>query len=158
MVYASLRSVLDSGWTQTLSRTPNIEKMSYEDIVKVMLNVFLEKHPLVVQIINSLSITKEKDKRFSKCMQRIYNGYLSAELDKAPLETLVLLHLLILLPSDPLSEKVKSWLIEKMRLDPNISSLDEVGAYIQSQQSDNVACKRTGGQGQGQAAVGGQGV
>ena len=45
MVYTALRSVLDSGWTQTLDRTPNIEKMSYEDIAKVMLAVFLEKHP-----------------------------------------------------------------------------------------------------------------
>ena len=74
-------------------------------------------------------------------MRRIHYAYLSAELDKAPLETLVLLHLLILLPSDPLSEKVKSWLVEKMRLEPNINSLDEVGAYIQSQESDYVTRK-----------------
>ena len=74
-------------------------------------------------------------------MRRIHDAYLSAELDKAPLKTLVLLHLLILLPSDPLSEKVKSWLVEKMRLEPNISSLDKVGAYIQSQESDYVANK-----------------
>ena len=33
-----------------------------------------------------------------------------------------------------------------MRLEPNISSLDEVGAYIQSQESDYVACKNKGGQ------------
>ena len=57
-----------------------------------------------------------------------------------------MLHLLILLPSDPLSEKVKSWLVEKMRLNPNISKLDEVGAYILSQESDYVARKGTGGQ------------
>ena len=50
MVYAALRGVLDSGWTQTLDRTPIIEKMSYENIAKVMLAVFLEKHPLVVQV------------------------------------------------------------------------------------------------------------
>ena len=75
----------------------------------------------------------------------MYASYLRlvAELDKAPLETLVLLHLLILLPSDPLYEKVKEWLVEKMRLEPNIKSLDEVGAYIQSQESDYVASKGT---------------
>ena len=66
--------------------------MSYEDIVKVMLRVFLEKHPLVVQRINSLRITKEKDESISECMWRIYDGYLSAELDKAHLETLVWIH------------------------------------------------------------------
>ena len=92
MVYASLRSVLDSEWTQTLGRIPNIERMSYEDIVKVMLRVFLEKHPLVVQRINSLRITKEKDESISECRWRIYDGYLSAELDKAHLETLVWIH------------------------------------------------------------------
>ena len=80
----------------------------------------------MVQRIESLRITKEKDETISDCMHRIYDSYLSAELDKAPLETLVLLHLLILLPSDPLSEKVKSWLLEKMRLEPNIKSLDQV--------------------------------
>ena len=48
-----------------------------------------------------------------------------------------------MLPSDPLSEKVKSWLVEKMRLEPNINSLDEVGAYIQSQELDYVAHKGT---------------
>ena len=33
-----------------------------------------------------------------------------------------------------------------MRLEPNISSLDEVGEYIQSKESDYVARKGTGGQ------------
>ena len=108
MVLAVIRSVLDSGWTEILDRTPNIETMSYEDITKVMLAAFLERHPLVVQRINSLRITRDKDESISECMRRIYDGYLSAELDRAPLETLVLLHLLILLPSDPLSEKIKS--------------------------------------------------
>ena len=117
--------------------------MSFEDIIKLMLALFLEKHPLVVQRIGSLRITKEKDESISECMRRIHDAYLSAELDTAPLETLVLLHLLILLPADPLSEKVKSWLVEKMRLEPNINSLDEVGAYIQSQELDYVARKGT---------------
>ena len=62
-------------------------------------------------------------------------------MDKAPLENLVFLHLLILLPSVPLSEKIKSWLVEKMRLEPNIKSLDQVAAYIQAQESDYVASK-----------------
>ena len=76
-------------------------------------------------------------------MRRIYGAYLSAELDKAPLETLALLHLLILLPSDPLSEKIKAWLVEKMRLNPNIDNLNEVGAYILSQESDQISRKGT---------------
>ena len=47
---------------------------------------------------------------------------------------------------DPLSEKIKSWLVEKMRQDPNIKCLDEVGAYIQSQESDFIARKGPGNQ------------
>ena len=101
-MYVALRSVMDSGWTETLDRNPKIQEMSFEEIVKLMLYHFLEKHPLVVQRIESLRITKEKDETISDCMHRIYDSYLSTELDKAPLETLVLLHLLILLPSDPL--------------------------------------------------------
>ena len=88
--------------------------MSYEDITEVMLAAFLERHPLVVQRINAMRIVKDKDESISECMRRIHDGYLSAELNKAPLETLVLLHLLILLPADPLSEKIKTWLVEKM--------------------------------------------
>ena len=125
-MYAALRTVIDSGWTEALDRNPKIQEMSFEEVIKLMLSHFLEKQPLVVQRIESLRITKEKDETISDCMHRIYDSYLSAELDKAPLETLVLLHLLILLPSDPLSEKVKSWLFEKMRLEPNIKSLDQV--------------------------------
>ena len=146
MVLAVIRSVLDSGWTEILDRTPGIEKMSYERITEVMLSDFLERHPLVVQRINALRIIKDKDESISECMRRIHDGYLSAELNQAPLETLVLLHLLILLPADPLSEKIKSWLVEKMRQDPNIKCLDEVGAYIQSQESDFIARKGTGAQ------------
>ena len=61
-----------------------------------MLAHFLEKHPLVTQRIGAMRITKEKDETISYCMHRIYDSYLSAELDKCPLETLVLLNLLIL--------------------------------------------------------------
>ena len=55
IVYVALRSVMDSGWTEKLDRSPKIEKMSFEDIVKLMLSHFVEKHPLVVcHILNLL--------------------------------------------------------------------------------------------------------
>ena len=105
MVLAVIRSVLDSGWTDILDRTPGIKEMSYEDITGVMLAAFLERHPLVVHRINAMRIVKEKDESISDCMRKIQDAYLSADLGNAPLETLVLLHLLILLPSDALFEK-----------------------------------------------------
>ena len=88
--------MIDSGWTEALDRNPKIQEMSFEEIIKLMLSHFLEKHPLGIQRIGSLRITKEKDETISDCMHRIYDSYLSAELDKAPLETLVLLHLPII--------------------------------------------------------------
>ena len=130
IVYAALRTVIDAGWTEALDRNPKIQELSYEEIVDLMLAHFLEKHPLVSQRVRAMKITKDKDESISDCMHRIYDSYLSAELDKCPLETLVLLHLLTLLPSDPLSEKVKNWLVESMRIEPNIKILDKAAAYI----------------------------
>ena len=47
---------------------------------------------------------------------------------------MTLLHLITLLPGDNLSEKIKAYLIDNMRLTPNLKSLDEVMAYILSLQ------------------------
>ena len=49
-------------------------------------------------------------------MRRIHDSYLSAQLTDAPLETMTLLLLITLLPTDNLSEKIKAYSIEKMRL------------------------------------------
>ena len=69
--------------------------------------------------------------------------YKSAQLDLAPLETRCLLHLTTLLPGDALSEKVKDYLIEKMRLTPNIQSLEEIFAYILLQEGYDYARRNT---------------
>ena len=53
----------------------------------------------------------------------------------------MLLRLLTLLPSDPLSEKVKSWSVESMIVEPNVKSLDKASVYIQQQESDSIASK-----------------
>ena len=54
-----------------------------------------------------------------------------------------LFHLTTLLPGDNLSEKIKTHLIERMRLTPNIQSLDEIMAYILAQEADEYARKNT---------------
>ena len=77
MIYASLWSVLDSELTQILGRIPNIERMTFDEIVKVMYISYLKKHPLEVQRINSLRISKVKDESISECMRRIYDAYTS---------------------------------------------------------------------------------
>ena len=54
-----------------------------------------------------------------------------------------LLHLVTELPSDPLSDKIKAYLVEKMRIQPNITLLEEITAYILSQEADVVAKRST---------------
>ena len=88
-----------------------------------------------------MKITKSKEESISDVMHRINDAYISAELDKCPVQTFVLLHLLTLLPSDPLSEKVKNWLVEAMRVEPNIKTLEQASVYIQQQESDSIATK-----------------
>ena len=97
MILAVIKSVLDSDWADILERTPDIKNKNYDEITEVILAAFLERHPLVIQRINAMRIVKEKDESISDCMRKILDAYLSADLGNAPLETLVLLHLLILL-------------------------------------------------------------
>ena len=56
---------------------------------------------------------------------------------------MAILHLVTLLPSDPLSDRIKAHLVERMRVQPNISSLEEITTYILSQEADDVAKKST---------------
>ena len=95
----------------------------------------------MTQRIRALKITKAKEESISNLVIRINDAYVAAELDKCPIQSFVLLHLLTLLPADPLSEKVKNWLVEAMRVEPNIKSLDQASVYIQQQESDSIARK-----------------
>ena len=56
---------------------------------------------------------------------------------------MALLHLVTLLPSDPLSDRIKAHLVEKMRLQPSITLLEDITTYILSQEADDVAKKST---------------
>ena len=48
-----------------------------------------------------------------------------------------------LLPSDPLTDRIKAHVVERMRVQPNISSFEEITTYILSQEADDVAKKST---------------
>ena len=134
-----VRTVLDAGWAKFLDKHPNVENLTFQQIVNLMMEEFLVKNPLVGQRIKAMRIRKDKEETISEVLHRIHEAYISAEMDKCPVETLVLLHLLTLLASDPMSEKIKSWMVESMRVEPNIKSLDKVTAYIQQQESDFIA-------------------
>ena len=142
LVWPSIRSMLDEQWTAVLSRN-NIANKQFDEIYKIMDRIYLEKNPLIVQRLNARRIHKQKEETVSDCLRRIYDAYQSAELKDCPLETLSLLHLVTELPSDALSDKIKTYLVEKMRIQPNISSLEEVTTYILSIEADDVAKRST---------------
>ena len=104
-----------------------------------MLASYLERNPSIIQRFAALCITKSKEELISDCLHGIFDSYKSAQLDQAPIDTRCLLHLTNLLPGDNLSEKVKAHLIEKMRLTPNIQSLEEIMTYFLSQEVDDFA-------------------
>merc|ERR1711888_115776 len=143
LVWASVRAVIDDEWTEVLSRDENIATRKLEEIHKMMDRVYLEKNPLIVQRLSALRIQKLKEEPVSECLRKIFDAYQSAELKNCPLETMALLHLVTLLPADPLSDRIKAHLVEKMRIQPNITSLEEITTYILSQEADDVAKKST---------------
>ena len=143
LVWASVRAVLDGEWTEVLSRDELIATRTLDTIHKMMDKIFLEKNPLIVQRLSALRIQKLKEESISDCLRKIFDAYQSAELKDCPLETLALLHLVTLLPADPLSDRIKAHLVETMRLEPNLTSLEAVTTFILSQEADDVAKKST---------------
>ena len=109
----------------------------------MMDKIYLERNPLIVQRLNALRIQKLNEESISECLQKIFEAYQSAELKDCPLETMSLLHLVTLLPSDTLSDRIKAHVVECMRVQPNITSLEEIMTYILSQEADDVAKKST---------------
>ena len=86
IVFAALRTVIDAGWTEFLDRHPDIQRLSYDKVVDLMLKHYLEKNPLVSQKIRAMKITKSKEESISDMMHRINDAYISAELDKCQVE------------------------------------------------------------------------
>ena len=56
-------------------------------------------------------------------MRRIYDSYLSAQLDEAPVETRALLHLITLLPSDTLYLSDKGLFDRENEIDSQYTNL-----------------------------------
>ena len=141
MVLAALRSVLDADWADFLERHPDIKTLDFDKVSSLLHKHYLEKNPLVIQRIKALNVRKAKDESISDLLIRLIDQYAAAELEACPVQSLILLHLLTLLPSDPVAEKVKNYLVETMRVEPNIKSLEKATVFIQQQESDSIAKK-----------------
>ena len=70
-----------------------------------------------MQQLSALRITKAKEESTSDCMRRIFDSYLSTQLNDVPVETRALLHLITLLPTDALVENY-SLFDRKNEIDP----------------------------------------
>ena len=141
LVWASIRSTLDEEWADLLGRDGAARDL---DTIHSKMNLsFIDRNPLIVQRLNALRIQKSSEESISETLRKIKEAYESAELQNCPLETLSLLHLVTLLPSDVLSEKVKTHIVESLRITPNITSLEEILTYILSQEADDIAKKNT---------------
>ena len=141
LVWASVRSAVDEEWADLLGRDG--EARDLDTLHGMMNRSFIERNPLIVQRLNALRIQKGTEESISETLRTIKEAYESAELQNCPLETLSLLHLVTLLPSDVLSEKVKTHIVECLRVTPNITSLEEIMTYILSQEADDIAKKNT---------------
>ena len=97
-----------------------ISEKPLQEVFKMMQTCFLERNPLITRKLAALRITEPKEEQISDCLHRSVESYKSAYLDLAPLETRCLLHLITLLASDSLSEKIKDFSVKKMRITPSI--------------------------------------
>ena len=59
-MYAALRTLMDANWTEFLDRHPNIQSLTFDQIVDLMEKHFLEKNPLVSQRIRALKMKMEQ--------------------------------------------------------------------------------------------------
>ena len=143
LVWVSLRSVVDKDWAEILARDAKIAERKLEYIFTSMDKTFLERNPIISRRLAAIRISKAKEEQISDLLHRLVEAYRSAQLDVAPLETRCLLHLVTLLPHDPISDRVRDFLIEKMRITPNIDLLDETFTFVYNLEGDDIARRST---------------
>ena len=73
LVWASIKSVVDSDWFDILSHDPRISEKSFKEILKLMQGSCLERNPLFIQRLAALRISKSQEEAISDCLRRIYD-------------------------------------------------------------------------------------
>ena len=99
--------------------------------------------PIIVRRMNLEKIKKFPYGLQTDLINRIILDVKSAELkgETLTLTSRVVTKVITLLPTDPLSDICKNILIEKLRQDPNLGSLDDILPRLHAYQSDDVARK-----------------
>ena len=124
MIWVNLKSCIDVTWLQVLQRTPGVEALSMVEIFALMEAYLLQVHPLITRRLATLRILKPKEESISEHLHRLVVEYGDSQLDDAPVQTRILLHLIGQLGSSQLEEKVKATekaLAEHMALTPQTS-------------------------------------
>ena len=145
MIWVNLKSCIDVTWLQVLQRTPGVEALSMTEIFALMEAYLLQVHPLITRRLATLRILKPKEESISEHLHRLVVEYGDSQLDDAPVQTRILLHLIGQLGSSQLEEKVKAFLIESMRVQPDITDLAATFTYINNVEGDEAARKATQG-------------
>lgn len=143
MVWVNFKSCIDMTWLEVLQRTPGVEALPMTEVFALMEAHLLQVHPLITRRLATLRIQKPKEESISEHLHRLVVEYGDSQLDDAPVQTRILLHLIRQLGTSPTEEKVKAFLIESMRVQPDITDLAATFTYINNVEGDEAARKAT---------------
>ena len=118
MIWVNFKSCIDVTWLEVLERTTDVETLPLADIFGLMDAYLLQQHPLITRRLATLRMQKPKEETISEHLHRLVVEYGDSQLDDAPVQTRILLHLIRQLGASPIEEKVKAFLIEGMRVQP----------------------------------------
>ena len=143
LMWVSLKACIDSTWLEILERKADIATSEMTEVFKCMEAYLLQMHPLITRRLETLRIMKPKEEPTSELLNRLMVSYHSSQLATPPVQTRCLLHCIGLLNTTPVDEKIKTYLIEKMRIDPDIDDLGPIFSYITNLEGDEIARQST---------------
>ena len=99
-----------------------MKEESFPEIFEVMDNVLLQEYPIIVRRINIERIKHQSEELPTDLIMRIMQDSKTVQLEGEgePLVSSVLIKVVTLLPSDPLSDKCKDFRIQEFGQNPNL--------------------------------------
>ena len=143
LIWVNFKSCIDTTWLEVLERTPGVASKDLVDIFKLMDTYLLQQYPLITRRLATIRIQKPKEEGIADHLHKLVTEYNDSKLDDTPVQTRILLHLIKQLGSTPVEEKVKGELIERMRVQPDITDLAPIFTFINNVEGDEAARKAT---------------
>ena len=110
----------DPEWASRLQEIPGLKEESFPEIFEVMDNVLLQEYPIIVRRINVERKKHQSEELPTDLIMRIMQDSKTVQLEGEPLVSSVLIKVVTLLPSDPLSDKCKDFRIQEFGQNPNL--------------------------------------